>query len=654
MNPLHGLRLFLPIAPVLVVISLITVPSEKEAAPEQNFRTTVQEPRSLGARTAFPEQLRWELYLNRKDETNSRKQALRKLSERLPLEKFENLTPRLQKRLAAYAESRLDPATPRIALCWEPGVSTEVMEAFHAAEEMTPENTEGDALFAAATQFDDDDRWGRNATFTSFSEPREQGLPTTLTWSVVPDGTGVFGFNGEPTADSDLVAFLDNAYGVTNGNPDDITDRPWFTVIEDAFDNIGNSTGITYIYEPNDDGSDISTRRGRVGILADIRICGHFVDGQDGSNTLAYNFFPSGGGDMVIDTANINFYSNTSLSSLNLRNVIEHEHGHGLGLGHVCPITQTKLMEPFISRLFRGLQLDDIFSLNRLYGDFFEKHSTTRNNDSVANAAPLTLDADQSFTRELLSIDDNDDVDFYRLDNIPSGSTITARVIPVDTPNNFVEGPQENDGSCSAGSAFDFTNIHDLEIALIDSDGTTILTQADSQALGEAEEIVAFPISTTSDFYLRVTGGTTNSSQLYTLEIEIAEPVTTAYEDWVLAEQLDSEDAAPGQDPDADGIVNFQEFFFALDPNDANSAIIVDSSISADDTTSIFAFPKNPDSSIDDLIFEISSDLANWNIITPTSNELTITTESDLEEVTLSLPNSDQNLFLRLGLILPE
>lgn len=670
--PLHSLRLFLPLAPVFALIPLITVPSAEEA-PTPSSRTADLNPHSPGARTNIPEQVRWERYLDQNPGLSSRRKALRKLSERLPLAKFEKLSPQLQKRLAAYAESRLDPANPRLALCWEPGVPTEVMEAFHAAEELTAaatEDTESDPLFAAATQFNENDRWGTNA---NFSEAPEQGLPTILTWNVVPDGTFIAGFNGEPDAPSDLIAFLDTAYGVTNGNLNDITDRPWFTVIESAFANISDSTGVTYVFEPADDGSAISTnimpfgpgprRRqppgsgpgsGSLGLLADVRISGHFVDGESGSNTLAYNFFPGGGGDMVIDTGNPNFFGNTSFDSLNLRNVVEHEHGHGLGLGHVCPITQTKLMEPFISRQFRGLQLDDIFSLNRLYGDFFEKHSTSRNNDSVANAAPLTLEADQSFTREMLSIDDNSDLDFYLLNNLTSGNTITARVIPVATPGGFLQGPQNTDGSCSAGSTFDFTNIHDLEIALIDSDGSTVLTLADTQAMGESEEITAFPAPATGDYYLRVTGGAANSSQLYTLEIEIAEPVTSPYADWVSAEQLDPAEASPNQDPDGDGFVNFQEFFFDLDPNASDATAIVDASVSPDGTTSIFSFSKNPDSSIADLIFEISSDLTNWNLITPTPSELTITPQSDLEEVILSIPSTDQNLFLRLGLTLPE
>ena len=39
------------------------------------------------------------------------------------------------------------------------------------------------------------------------------GDPTTLTWSVVPDGTSISGGIGEPAAPSNLRSFLDGIYG---------------------------------------------------------------------------------------------------------------------------------------------------------------------------------------------------------------------------------------------------------------------------------------------------------------------------------------------------------------------------------------------------------------------------------------------------------
>ena len=486
------------------------------------------------------ESLRWKEHLENHPSLAPYSAVLLKLSQKLPLDRFTSLSPHVQQRLAAFTADRLDPNSPVMTLCWAPGISKEAIMAFHVAEEMAAQETafeemlpevmasEGDPIIDLATQFDDGDRWRRTATFNSFFERAEQGLPTTLLWGFMRDGTRIEGFNGEPTSGSDLIAFLDEIYDVDDGS-DDLTTRPWFSVFQGAFDHIASLTGITYIYEPNDDGarlSNFSRPSGRVGLRADIRIGGHYIDGDSGSNTLAYNFAPESGGDMIIDTGNTSFFGKTTLNSINLRNVVEHEHCHGLGLSHVCPINETKLMEPFISRRFRGLQLDDIFSLNRLYGDFYEKVHRDRDNDSPENATVLPIIVGETFKRDSLSIDDNSDIDFYQLENLPTGTPITVKVTPVATPPDFVEGPQNSDGSCSAESNFDFTKIHDLEIKIIASDGRTVLAQANSQPIGMPEEIIAFELPSTSDYYIHVAGDSANNTQLYTLEVGLSIPPT--------------------------------------------------------------------------------------------------------------------------------
>lgn len=372
-----------------------------------------------------------------------------------------------------------------------------------------------------------------NPAFDDFANgtgPENGTASRTLPPSAFISGSNTFAVEiHQASRTSSDISFDLNLTGIPDGGSD-LTTRPWFPAFQSAFDNISSLTGVTYVYEPNDDGADLtnfSRPAGSIGVRADIRIGGHFIDGDSGSNTLAYNFSPGAGGDMVIDTGNTSFYGNTSSNSLNLRNVVEHEHGHGLGLSHVCPITQTKLMEPFISRRFRGLQLDDIFSLNRLYGDFFEKQNASRNNDSANQASLLPVMIGEAYRREYLSIDDNSDDDFYRLANVPAGTSITCKVIPVSTPAGFREGPQNSDGSCSAGSSFDFTNIHDLGLALLSSNGNTILANANLQPGGQAEEIITFEAPATGDYFIRVTGDSSNNTQLYTLEVDLAGPPET-------------------------------------------------------------------------------------------------------------------------------
>ena len=194
-----------------------------------------------------------------------------------------------------------------------------------------------------------------------------QGDATTLTWSFVPDGTAILqGCNvpGESTAGSDFIAFFDQQFGAGPGGTD-LTQRPWFVHFQVVFDRWEELTGITYIYEPNDDGSGYGGNGAAPGVLGtrgDVRIGGHPLDGN--SSVLACNYFPNSG-DMIIDTDD-NFYNSGNI--LAVRNTISHEHGHGIGFAHSCPVNQTKLMEPFVSIAFDGPQEDDILAGNRQYG----------------------------------------------------------------------------------------------------------------------------------------------------------------------------------------------------------------------------------------------------------------------------------------------
>ena len=106
---------------------------------------------------------------------------------------------------------------------------------------------------------------------------------------------------------------------------------------------------------------------------SDMRIGGHSIDGQSGSNTLAYNYFPNAG-DMVIDTDNVSFYSNRTGDHIRLRNVIMHEVGHGLGISHLVSNDSRFLMEPFIDVSFDGPQFAEILAVHRMYGDNNEEN----------------------------------------------------------------------------------------------------------------------------------------------------------------------------------------------------------------------------------------------------------------------------------------
>ena len=136
-------------------------------------------------------------------------------------------------------------------------------------------------------QFPDSNRWYRTATDGA---GLQQGDPTTITWSVIPDGTLIPGYVGEPDSASNLRSYLNGIYG---------SEAAWLALLQEVFDRWGELTGITYIYEPNDDGASFVGSEGSIGVRGDVRIGGHNIDGTAG--ILGYNFFPDVG-DMVLDT----------------------------------------------------------------------------------------------------------------------------------------------------------------------------------------------------------------------------------------------------------------------------------------------------------------------------------------------------------------
>jgi hypothetical protein len=189
-------------------------------------------------------------------------------------------------------------------------------------------------------------RWTTTATNGS---GLTQGTVTTLTWSLVPDGTPIpalGGINTESSAGSNLVSYLGGIYGVTT-NDTNYTDEPWFVHFQSVFSRWSQLTGITYVYSAADDGAaftNTTANPGVLGVRGDVRIGGHYIDGN--SNVLAYNFFPNHG-DMVIDTGD-NFFADSTINNSNnsrrLRNTLAHEAGHGIGLNHVVSSNAAFLM----------------------------------------------------------------------------------------------------------------------------------------------------------------------------------------------------------------------------------------------------------------------------------------------------------------------
>ena len=240
----------------------------------------------------------------------------------------------------------------------------------------------------------------------------------------------------------------------------------------------------------------------------DVRISGHFIDGN--SNVLAYNFFPDFG-DMVIDTAD-NTYNNTASNSLILRNILAHEHGHGLGLSHVCPVNQTKLMEPFLATAFDGPQFDDILATNRGYGDSLE------HNDTPGTASDLgSLGNGASVMLATRSIDDNSDPDLFEF-TVGAGANASVTVTPQGS--TYLSGPQNANGTCTAGSNFNALDNQNLVLEILGTNGSTVLASANNTGAGSAESLSNVSLPGAGSYFLDVSGSS-NEAQMYELSLSI-------------------------------------------------------------------------------------------------------------------------------------
>lgn len=390
-------------------------------------------------------------------------------------------------------------------VCWAPGTPAARVAAY---ERQHIDNGPASSLLPSPYRILVQ-RWSRTATNGG---GLKQGQPTTLTYSFVADGTAL------PTDDrspSNLQARLTQLYG---------SKATWLGLFDQVVKNLGAQSGLTYVYEPNDDGAAFIDSSGQKGVRGDIRIAGHRIDGNGG--ILAYNYSPDFG-DMVIDTADDSYEIRQS-NNLLFRNTITHEFGHGVGLDHTCPINETKLMEPSVSLSFDGPQLDDIRGLQRFYGDKLE------DNDTAATATalgPLNDGTTDPSPGKILSIDDGTtatatgDQDFYSF-SLPRNKSLSVVVSPLGAP--YLEGPQNGDGSCSAGTQLDPKLINDLGFELFKDDGGGNLVSAgiiNASTLGNPEILNATNFPAGGNFQVRVFGGVVKDIQTYSMKLVVGPPV---------------------------------------------------------------------------------------------------------------------------------
>lgn len=404
------------------------------------------------------------------------------------------------------------PAMTPAMLCFAPGTPDVVVEAFAAVDEF-----EG--------RYNQTNRWSTTASGSTGS----QGNPITLTYGFPADGVNIpvvsgVGFAAGP---NELNAWLNSRYG---------SQAAWKPIFDSVFNRWSQLSGITYVYEPNDDGVSMHQNTGVLGVRADVRIgAKQFVSSSSGlpdgnGNVLAYNNFPNDG-DMVLDAFDT-FYNDTSGNSLKLRNVVSHEHGHGTGQLHVCPINQSKLMEPFISTAYDGPRHDDVRNMQRHYGDPFEPdnnpaQATDLGDFTIGSGLTVgTVPLPSMPFGSLLSIDANGEQDYFFFE-VNAACSVTVTVTPIGTTyDDSDQACPGQSGSCCSGNNFDSLSVADLNVDVIGQNGVTILAAGNSSPAGQAETLTNVQLTSPGGYFFRVyEGNTPTSTQLYRLNFSISAPV---------------------------------------------------------------------------------------------------------------------------------
>lgn len=418
-----------------------------------------------------------------------------------------------------------------------------------------------------ATAYVPGDRW----SVTASGATGATGTPITLTWSLVPDGTNIPGEGA-----SNLVSYFDGLFSVTAGGTD-LTQRPWFTYFQQSFDRWTELGGINYVYEPKDNGSSLQTSSGALAVRGDVRIGGAFIDGPN--NTLAYAWLPNSG-DIVIDTGESTFYSNSSNNYRQLRNTLMHELGHAFGLLHIESSTDNLLMEPTINLSFDGPQLDDIRGIQGLYGDAYERTNGGLGNGTAARATHLGMlaiggtlavgsDAVGSSqfvpatATDFVSIANASDTDFFSF-TVSSPALVNATLTPLGGIfNQGVEG--------GAQSSFNANARNDLSLSIFATNGTTLLGSANLTGAGGVESLSDILLSAAGKYYARITGASDNV-QLYQLLLSASAFSTVLAGDYNLDGIVDAADFTVWRnslgrsgtnlpaDGNGDGVVNATDF----------------------------------------------------------------------------------------------
>lgn len=365
-------------------------------------------------------------------------------------------------------------------------------------------------------------RWTSTASGDFANTP---GTPVTLTWSIVPDTTFIAASTDRHDAGtSNLLSTLDDKFGAGPGG-NDLTQRPWFTYYDQAYSRLSELSGVTFIYEPNDDGTDLNSAPGVLGVRGDLRLGARSY--FESSTILAYNWYPASG-DMVANSRS--FTSGKFLNSFDnyryFRGTLMHETMHGLGVLHTESSNAVLLMEPSHQTQNDGPQLDDILAIQRLYGDRLEKNG--RNNTYQTATSLGALSPSQSLAVgangdnrvvssadvDFVSISGAADTDYFSF-TIPANSTFNVNLELTPRGAIYQMGPEDG-----TQITYNTQTLNNLALQLYNTNGTSLLATANSNPAGGAET-VSWQLSA-GTYFARVRSGAEDDVQLYGLNLTAA------------------------------------------------------------------------------------------------------------------------------------
>jgi serralysin len=408
------------------------------------------------------------------------------------------------------------PPAPEVQMGLTPPSSIAAAFCFDAAHPPSPEVMAMINQIMASQQGELDYQLGQGSWSGSQGNPPS----ATLTWSLVPDGTVVPGLSGQAAAASTLFSSMDAKFGNNRAL--------WISLIQSCFDRWGALHGVNFQRVTNngndwDDGASFPNSGGSNtpgATRGSFRVSMRVLDGNGG--VLAFNYYPTTS-DMVVDSSE-NWQSSGNNYRF-LRNTLTHETGHGLGLAHCCPMNSSKLMEPALATAFDGPQQDDIRGVHRLYGDFYEPNNSAAAATNLGSVTfgtsytPSAIPAPGVSNATRASIDRLADQDYFKF-TVPGSAALNVTLTP--RGSSYLDGPQNGDGTCSAGTSTNSLTAAVLALQVLGTNGSTVLATAPAQPAGTAQSLVGVSLPDAGTYYIRVSASSSANVQLYDLTFSAA------------------------------------------------------------------------------------------------------------------------------------